>query len=81
MASMEAVLQENPNGLEVIDYIEKACFKGKLLHMNEFGEPIGKPVPSAIKMEELLRTALEQRDKCTRAKKDFTPNSAAKIAG
>ena len=44
--------------------------------MNEFGEPIEKPVPMPVKMEELLRTALGRRDKYTQAKRDFTTPGA-----
>ena len=58
LASMEAALQQNPKGLEIIDYIENVCFKGKLLYMNEFGEPVETPVPLGVKMEELLRVCL-----------------------
>jgi hypothetical protein len=80
IASLEAALQRNPNGLEVIDYIEKVCFKGDLLHMNAFGEPVETPVPLAVKMEELLRAALGRRTKYLQAKLDPTTDSPAQTA-
>ena len=80
MASMEAALQQNPNGLEVIDYIDNVCFKGKLLYMNEFGEPVETPVPLGVKMEELLRAALGRRTKYLQAKLDPTTDSPAQTA-
>jgi len=80
LTTLEAASQENPKGSEVVNYMANACFPGKLLYMNEVGEPIEKPVPMPVKMEELLRTALGRRTKYTRAKQDFTTDSIAKFA-
>ena len=44
-----------------IKYITKSCFCGELLTTDPFGEPLEKPMPLAVKMEDLLHEARRQR--------------------
>ena len=44
------------------DYITECCFFGNLLTLNPFGQVVDKPVPLAVKMEELLEAAQRQRE-------------------
>ena len=62
IANLEPAVQQNPRGHAFIDYITECCFFSKLLMMDAFGQPIDKPVPLAVKMEELLRAARRQRE-------------------
>ena len=62
IANLEPAVRSHPCGHPFIDYITQCCFFGSLLTMDPFGQPIDKPVPLAVKMEELLRTAQRQRE-------------------
>ena len=53
---------KSPSGEAFLDYITDCCFYGKLLTMDEYGDPIETPLPLSVKMEELLRAAQGQRE-------------------
>ena len=61
IADLEPAANQHPQGHAFIDYISKSCFFGNLLMKNRFGETLEKPMPLAVKMEQLLEEALQQR--------------------
>ena len=61
IADLESAAKLHPQGHAFIDYISKSCFFGNLLMKNRYGKRLEKPMPLAVKMEELLAQALRQR--------------------
>ena len=61
IADLEKAADQHPEGHAFVDYITKSCFFGSLVTMDFFGQPLEKPLPLAVKMEELLQAAWRQR--------------------
>ena len=61
IADLEKVADQHPQGHAFVDYITKSCFFARLVTMDFFGQPLEKPLPLAVKMEELLQAAWRQR--------------------
>ena len=61
IANLEQAAGQHPEGHAFINYITNSCFCGKLLTTDLFGEPLEKPMPLAVKMEDLLHAARRQR--------------------
>ena len=54
-------MDSHTSGQAFVKYIQDCCFHGELLYKDIYGQPLEKPVPLSVKMEEMLRTAQRQR--------------------
>ena len=63
IASLETATKRHPEGGAFVNFLTNSCFCGKLLTINDLGEPLTKPMPLAVKMEDLLKEAQRQRDR------------------
>ena len=59
---LEPAAQGHYSGAELIEYITKCCYQGDLLYLDAYGEFTPTPIPLPLKMEEMLRAAVNQRD-------------------
>ena len=63
IAELENATKQQSRGHEFIEYITRQCFYGSLCTKTFFGEKLEKPMPVAVKMEELLKAAQRQRQR------------------
>ena len=54
-------MQKAGAGSDILEFLAKECFFGKLLYYNKKGQELSQPVSIAWKMEVMLREVLEQR--------------------
>ena len=59
---LEPAMERHPSGAAFVEYVTDVCFRGDLLSMDKYGEPIKTPVPLSVKMEELLEVASHRRE-------------------
>ena len=63
IAYLERGMQQHPDAGGFIEYLTQCCFFDQLLTMDSFGQLLERPLPLAVKMEELLRTARRERER------------------
>ena len=63
IAELENAAKQHSHGHAFIDYITRTCFYGDLCTKTFFGEKLEKPMPIAVKMEQLLKAAQRQRQR------------------
>ena len=71
---MELSTTQTTSGEAFMKYVRDCCFGGDLLWKDCDGKLLEKPVPLAVKMEEMLRAAQEQRElQLKRLRTDIVP--------